>query len=315
MGKGIAKFGFKSGILPKIRPILKTPTMKQKKHILMEENLKQKNSKSGYAENIPHPQGIQRNQPPMKFIEIESQIRKTVPPPKSNSDNMTSNKSTVAQVKSSTASLRREYLASSLRKEEERLIKLQNFLEEKKQIVQERKKNEQTKLLKSSSIENNLTTPTLHDMLSFIPEDDNTNKRKPLPFMRPRTEEEEEILKLKREYNREIIIFKAKKRRLEKLLQLYHVSSNFIVTEEQLLAKIDNVFSQKNAVDRAIKFNLFGNTDLTADSATKTKTRIVNQLLGTMGPNHYVGLPKVINYMNGDSIKDNQKKPDQQQEK
>ena len=85
MGKGAAKYGYKSGILPSTRRILKNPTVNQTGILERVKEAKPKGINGvGYAKGIKHPKGSHRNPPPLKFIDVEEVIYNTVKPKSEN---------------------------------------------------------------------------------------------------------------------------------------------------------------------------------------------------------------------------------------
>ncbi|SMN18423.1 similar to Saccharomyces cerevisiae YOR158W PET123 Mitochondrial ribosomal protein of the small subunit [Maudiozyma saulgeensis] len=282
MGKGIAKYGFKSGVLPVTRNILKNPTIRQTTLInRAKEPLPKGENGIGYAEGIQHPLKSRRDPKPATFIDIEEVISKSVPAPQS----LKSSGSEIQETKMKRAQLRRQYLANALRKEEEYLLKKEELVAKKK-IIEAKEREEEMKkinLTKSSD----LTIPSLEHIINQ-------------PLMRPRTSEEIELMKLKRNYNREFIEFKAKERKLEKLLELYYEADQYIVTEEQLLKNIDAIFDET-------RFATNTNTFLELKNNTKKNNlerKIGDELFGTINTIH-PGLPMVKDFLNGEAIKFN----------
>lgn len=268
MGKNIAKHGFKSGVLPTTRRILKKPTTKQYDLV---EKAKQPAPKgfngTGYAKGIVAPKGVRREQPKMEFINVDKLIAKTVPAP----NKPKTIKSEKQAQRAAMAELRRTYLSEALRKEEEKLLYKSKLLKEReesvqKQQVEERKRHNQAKA-------SDLTVPTLENILKE-------------PLMRDRTPEEKELLDMKRKYNRELLEFQTKERKLEKLIELYHVSDQFIVTEEQLLQKVEEVFEENRLRESSILSEMN-----TSKEASRIETVLADNLFGTVGGGKYVGLP------------------------
>ncbi|EDO14862.1 hypothetical protein Kpol_363p2 [Vanderwaltozyma polyspora DSM 70294] len=277
MGKNIAKYGYKSGVLPVTRNILKKPTVNQTT-LVEKANAPKKLGVNGvgYAEGVQHPRGSTRVQRPMEFIHVEKLIKKTVSKPKVEHDVSTPQR----LAKHEKSELRRRYLAESFRKEEQRLISLEKLVKAKELALKEEHIRELKELEKSKT--SDLTIPSLNRILNE-------------PMMRERTEEEKEILAMKREYNNNLMEFKAKERRLQNLINLYHISNNFIVTEEKLLKEIEIAFSYEGS-DRL-------RNSLGADF---NKVRIRNEnsigdsLFGSVGGGSHVGLDTVKDYLSGE---------------
>ena len=284
MGKGIAKHGFKSGILPVVRNILKNPTIKQTTLVQKaKEPLPKGENGIGYAEGIQHPLKSLRVPKPSKFIDIESVISKSIPEPQSLN---LKNGSVVQEIKNKKAELRRKYLADSLRNEENYVLQKEILMKRREEILAKEREVEMQKInLEKSS---DLTIPTLEHIIKQ-------------PLMRARTTEETELMKLKRNYNRKLIEFKAKEKNLEKLLELYYEADQYIVTEEQLLKNIDSIFDET-------RFSTNANSFLELKNNTKKNNleqQIGDELFGTVKTIH-PGLPLVKDFLSGEAIKFNQ---------
>ncbi|AMD22513.1 HHL257Wp [Eremothecium sinecaudum] len=228
MGKGAAKFGNISGLLPARRAILKNPTTKQISKVKEANTPLPKGFKGlGYAENVAHPSGSSREPPKPKFIDVEQMIKQTVPLPKT----VKTPKTPQQEMKMRQAELRRVYLAQALRGEERRLLKQEELLAMKQKLMKEKQQEKLDELAKSRS--SDLTVPTLENLINQ-------------PIMRTRTPEEEEILALKRKHNTELFQFKIKQKRMADLVALYNVADEFIVSEKKLVQHIEKVFDNFN---------------------------------------------------------------------
>lgn len=273
----------KSGTLPVPRQVLKKPTTAQQ-YIL--DELRKPKPKGvngvGYAAGVSHPKGSHRSPPRVEFVDVESLIENTVKKP---SDATTQRAQLSAQMKDKLkrAELRREYLAGSFRKEEERLVQMHSLIEKREKLVAEQREREIKELSKPRS--SDLTIPSLSGMV-------NGN------MMRDRTPEEKQLLEMKRKYNRETQELRSKENKLRKLLDLYHASSDFIVTEEQLLATIENVFSTSAA---ASAFETIKSLPETVISRRNDSTS-QDLFFGTssQGDNFEVGLPMVQDFITGE---------------
>lgn len=279
MGKGIAKYGFKSGVLPVTRSILKHPTTRQTRLVeKAKEELPKGSDGLGYAEGIKHPINSSRVQLPIKFLDVEELISKSVAAPQSIKTN-----SEIQLTKLKKAELRRKYLSESLRNEENKLLSKEKLMLKRSEILAKEREEEmkQLNLHKSSD----LTIPSLEHIIKQ-------------PLLRKRTADETKLMKMKRSYNRELIEFKAKERKLEKLLDLYYEVDQYIVTEEQLLKNIDSIFDQS-------KFSTNTNTILALKNNTKKNNleqKIGDTLFGTVKTVH-PGLPVINEYLSGESVK------------
>lgn len=217
MVKRIAKYGFKSGILPKTRQIL--PKMKTSWEIEEE-----KKTNVGFVDPKMAPKGSHPNPPPRHFPTAEEKIANSAKEP-SNSNKKT--RTVQQEARALSAAMRRRYLTDSLRTQEvidrKRLERREQKFEEARQKRLEVQEHQVSKATQ-------LTLPTIE---SFLNE----------PFVQRRTLEEQTELQLKREANRNITSIKATENKLNRVLELYQKSDEFIVTEEELNAKIDSVFA------------------------------------------------------------------------
>lgn len=277
MGNGAAKYGFKSGILPNARTILKNPTVKQTTLLDKLKAPKPKGTEGvGYAKNIAHPRGSHRSSPRVEFVDVENLIAKTVPEPQ----NTTVPKTAQQEAKQQKAEMRRSYLSEAFRNEESRILRQEKLLHEKQAAQAEERQKELQALNETRS--SDLTIPTIDKMLQG-------------PLMRQRSPEEREILKLKRKHNRDVLQLRAKERKLENLLKLYHVTSEFIVSEAQLVKKIDEVFANESSEALRTKLSV---------GASRPKSRnekdIGDALFGSLGGGDFVGLPTVKDYVSGE---------------
>lgn len=274
MGKGAAKYGFKSGVLPRVRSILKNPTINQEKILAKAKEPKPKGIEGiGYAQGVEHPKGSHRESEPVKFIDVEELIHNSSPTP----SGIKSIVSPQQEKKSRKAELRRKFLSDAFRNEEKRLIQLEKLMQQKQETLSQ-EKHKEVALLNQSRL-SDLTIPTLENIVKE-------------PLMRQRTAEEHEILDMKRKYNREMIEYKAKEKKLEKLLQLYHVSDEFIVTEEQLLKRIDEAFSNEGSDVLRTRLSL-GTSRIKA----RNESSLGDALFGTIGGGEHVGLPSVKEFL------------------
>lgn len=272
MGKGVAKYGFKSGILPTARSILKHPTIKQTSLLDKANAPKPKGVNGlGYAEGIKHPIDSKRVQDPIKFIDVEEVIAKTVPEPISRE----MKDLTPQQMRRfKRAELRRDYLSQAFRHEEERLLKREEKLKEREELIaKERVKKLEAINRKKQS---DLTIPSLDHLVRQ-------------PLMRQRTKEENELLAMKRKYNREMIEFKAKERKLERLIDLYYITDELIVNEEQLMKKLDKIFVTHN--------NIYMSSDIQRKDVIENK--IGDALFGSV--NEHLGLPALKDFISGEA--------------
>lgn len=250
MGKGIAKYGYKSGILPVTRSILKKPTTKQLDLIAKSKAAQPKGARGeGYADGVQHPPKSSRVPPAPEFIDVETLIKNTVP---RSHKNLQIN--TVEQrQKLERAQLRQRYLEEAFRNEENRILRRDELIQRRKEI--EKLEHERELKLINQKKSSDLTVPSLEHIINQ-------------PLMRQRTEEEKKLLDMKRKYNRDLVEFKSRENKIRKLLELYYVADEFIVTEEQLMKKLDNLIpirklpiseeTRKNNIENKLGDELFG---------------------------------------------------------
>ncbi|SCU88769.1 LANO_0D03026g1_1 [Lachancea nothofagi CBS 11611] len=277
MGKGVAKYGFQSGILPTARSILKNPTVKQTDVLEKLKAPKPKGAEGvGYAGNIAHPRGSHRLPPKVEFVDVEELVTNTVPEPQ----HTRAPKTTQQAIKLHKAQVRRSYLSESFRKEEERVLRQAQLLKEKEAQLHQERQQELAALNETRS--SDLTIPTMENLLRG-------------PLMRQRTPEEKEILQMKRKQNRDIIQLKSKERKLENLLKLHHVTDEFIVSESQLTKKIDEVFANESSEALRTKLSVG-----TARPRSRNEKEIGDALFGSLGGGSFVGLPTIKEYVSGE---------------
>lgn len=221
MGKGALKYGGKSGLLPKPRQIFKQPY----KH-----EVYKKPTDSGYAEGILHPKNITRDYILPKVSTPIQLLNKTANEPKKKYQKEEISKMPISQqFKIKNAEMRRKYLKESYETEVKRLERIEKFKEELK--IEEEKIAIEKGQHKQSKAEI-FTSPTIENYLEG-------------PLVRSRTEEENEILKLKRESNRLQTKLNVDNERASNLLELYNASIDFAITEEKLEKMVDSAFDSK----------------------------------------------------------------------
>lgn len=221
MGKGAMKFGGKSGLLPKPKQIFKQPYKHQ---------VYNKPADSGYAEGILHPKNITRDYLIPKVITPEQLLNKSAhEPSKKYSEEEIAKMPVNQQFKLKNAEMRRKYLKESYENEVQRLQRVEKFQAELK-IQQDKVAEESAKHTQSKA--EFFTSPTLESYLNGS-------------LVRPRTEEENEALKIKRESNRLQTNLNVDIQRSNSLFELYNASINFAITEEKLEKMVDNAFDSK----------------------------------------------------------------------
>ncbi|AEY94770.1 FAAR117Cp [Eremothecium gossypii FDAG1] len=277
MGKGIAKFGFKSGILPKPRPILKHPTVNMTAKVQEALAPKPKGpSGVGYADNIAHPAGSRREPEPVKFIDVEQMIKATVPEPQQARQPASEQQA----AKNRIAAMRREYLSDAFRAEERRLLRQEELLRQRQQLLEEESQRQLAEATRERA--SDLTIPTLEELVNE-------------PLMRQRTPEEQKLVDMKRKHNREVLALRIQERRMAQLVSLYHAAEEYIVTEPQLLRHIDEVFSSENA-------HTLKNRPLVSASGRENENEraVLDTLFGTVAAGRFDGLPAVRDFLAGE---------------
>jgi hypothetical protein len=218
MPKGIMRATGKSGLLPKPKAIFKQPY----KH-----EVYQKPVDTGYAEDILHPKNITRDYIIPKVSTPEELLLKSAKEPaKKYSPEEISKLPVAQQFKIKNAEMRRQYLKESYEKEVKRLERVDYYAEqarlEEAKIAEEKAKHTQSQA-------ELYTAPTIESYLEG-------------PLVRPRTEEEKEALKLKREANRLQTKLNIDTERASKLFELYNAASKYAITEDKLQQMVDSAF-------------------------------------------------------------------------
>lgn len=269
MGKAVAKYGYKSGILPVTRNILKKPTTMQLDLIAKSKAPKPKGSQGeGYADGVQHPVGSRRSPPKVEFIDVKHLIEKTVPKTTKEIQIHTAKQ----RDRLERAQLRQRYLTEAFQNEESRILKRDELIKKKKEI--EKLEHERELKLINQKKSSDLTIPSLEHIINQ-------------PIMRQRTPEEKKLLDMKRKYNRDLVEYKAKETKLRKLLELYYVSDEFIVTEEQLMKKLDNLIPLR-------KLSMSEET-----RKTNIENKLGDELFGSI--NGKPGLPVIKEYLSNEA--------------
>ncbi|KAI0460976.1 hypothetical protein LJB42_001305 [Komagataella kurtzmanii] len=273
MGKNVIKHGGKSGILPPAREIFKQPI----KPIAIK-----KNPNTGYAPNIPHPRGSTREAIVPKVVTIEEKISKTAPEPKKiYSSEELSKLSADQQWKIKNSKLRRDYLKESYYQEEKNLEH-----KEKIQHLKESKAKEEAAAASYYEVSEafRLTLPSMEQFLEG-------------PIVRQRTKEEKRLLKLKREHNRLQRELAIKEQKASDLLRLCSSAKNFIVTEEELERRVEELYrTGPKAYFNGSNMNSF--EDQQAQDIEKT---VQEKLFGTV--NEGPGISTIEDILSGETEK------------
>lgn len=250
MGKGVLKYGGKSGILPKVRPVFKRNPIRAKTAYEIE---KEAHLEHGFAEGVPLPKKtgfeFHRIQPEKKVISVEERIKLNIE--SKAPQNVDELKLTQDQIwKLKRDEIRRDYLKQAYLTEASRLKKIDEIVAQ-----QEEKKKHQTELddyEESDAVK--LTLPTVDSYLKG-------------PIMRNRTKEEQQLVEQQRLLNRRVRELEVEEKRADDLLDLYHAAANFITTEEELEAAITEAFE--------VNFSKFDSSQ-----------NIIEQRLASAGPGY-----------------------------
>lgn len=226
MGKGALKFGGKSGILPRVRPVFKRHPIRpltplEKEHF---DALDQ-----GYAEGVPVPTHrgqpvAERNPQPQRVVLVSERIEKTI---ESRRKMDSESQSSLQNDKwaHSRNEIRRDYLKQAYLNEAERLAQV-DARKEERALMDRAALSEKIYVELEAS---RLTIPTLDSYLSG-------------PIMRQRTQEEQAAVDELRTRNRLEAEYDVKQRKAQNLLELYHAAQNFITTESELERAIEEAF-------------------------------------------------------------------------
>ncbi|CUM63466.1 uncharacterized protein PRCAT00001041001 [Priceomyces carsonii] len=226
MSKRALKYGGKSGILPRVRPVFKRNPIRPKTN---DEIAEESKIEQGYAEGIPLPKKrgfkFQRQPVPHPVVTVEERIKRNI----EDRSPAIVNESELSHDelwKLKRDEIRRVHLKDAYITEAKRLQRIEELKAEKEAKEKEAKKDifshEETEATR-------LTLPTIDSYLSG-------------PIMRQRTEEEKEILEEKRILNREVKRLEVKEKKANEILELYHAASKFITTEEELDHAIKEAF-------------------------------------------------------------------------
>lgn len=226
MGKRTLKFGGKSGVLPKVRPVFKRYPIRPK---TQDELADESKEEQGYADGVPLPtrQGFTFHRKPIEkpVITVEERIKNNIDARKP--QNVDESKLSSEELwKLKRDDIRREHLREAYLIEAKRLERidgLKKIKAEKEQAL----KASQTTFEETEATK--LTLPTIDSYLQG-------------PIMRQRTEEEQAIVNEQRILNRKTKDLEIQERKTTQLLELYHAAANFITTEDELEQAIKDAF-------------------------------------------------------------------------
>lgn len=219
MVKPIARYGFKSGVLPKPRQIveaLKTPAeLKQ----AAKENV-------GFVDPELVPRGVAAHVPLKDRVPASYTIANSA---KAQGENPQKKR---AEWKSLNASIRRKYLTDSLLTQEAEEVRIMQRREKTLEVERHAQLELQKQATRSKAT--TLTLPTIQSFLS--------SKNQ---LVMPRTRQEKELLHAKRKANRKALELQSLETKASNLLEVYQSAGSFIVNEQQLEAAIQQAFSPK----------------------------------------------------------------------
>ncbi|KAG7191869.1 uncharacterized protein KQ657_002658 [Scheffersomyces spartinae] len=222
---GTIRFGGKSGLLPKVRPVFKHHPVKPKTHF---ELAQEKNLEQGYADNVPLPEKkgftFYRKPKDLPVMSVEERIKKYIDskvPQDIDESKLSENE--IWQLKRD--EIRREHLREAYLKEFKRLEKIDKL----KELVAHKENERVSEIAHEESEAYKLTLPTVS---SFI------NGR----MMQERSPEQQALVDEQRILNRKSKQLEVAEKRATELLELYHSANGFITTEEELEQAIKEAF-------------------------------------------------------------------------
>lgn len=220
MVKPIARYGFKSGVLPKPRQIVDPYKTAAEIKQAARENV-------GFVDPELVPKGVAAHIPLKDRVPASVKIANSA-------KERTENQKKRAEWRLLNASIRRKYLSDSLltqEVEEQKIMRTRERVLEKERLAQEELAKQATR-----SEATTLTLPTIESFLS--------SKNQ---LVIPRTKEESELLRAKRKANRKAHELKNLETKASELLEVYQSSGSYIVNEHQLESAIQQAFSPKVA--------------------------------------------------------------------
>lgn len=280
--KGIAKYGFKSGVLPKPRQIV--PRIKP-----AFEQAEDAKIRTGFSDPKMVPKGSSAVSSGRKELSASEKIALSAKPPKVQKEAKTAHQ----EWRQKSADIRRRYLTDALETEE---------VLETKRAAGRQKAHEAAAELRERMLQTGeseaikLTMPTIESSLLSG------------SMVRPRTEEEKNTLALKREANRKAVLANQMKLRSAQLLELYQSTRSYIITPEELDLAVDQQFSHSSNQSSTARFNslelkkrlMYEN--IRSEAFSEAREDLANTLLGTTS-NHEPGLTEVRDALEGTSHK------------
>lgn len=218
MVKRIARYGFKSGILPKPRQIVESFKTPAEIEHAEKENI-------GFRDPELVPKGVEAKVALKERVPASYHIEHSAKKAKENKSG--------ADWKKLNAEIRKKYLTQSLltQEAEEKAIMEQRGRQLEKDRQARIQRLERTKISEATR----LTLPTIQSFL--------TNQ----PLVARRTPEEIALLKAKREANRKAVKLDHLTKKSNEVLELYQSSANFITTEAKLKSAIEACFNNSGS--------------------------------------------------------------------
>lgn len=255
LSKRTIKYGGKSGILPKVRPIFKKNPIKSKS----EHELQQENVEQGYAEGIPLPvrKGFKFHRKPVErpVVTVAERIHKQIELRPVDMSKLSGDELWAAQ----RDEIRKQHLKDAYLTEEKRLARIEE-LQQRTAEAQHKNKDQLEHYEESEATK--LTLPTFDLYLKG-------------PIMRPRTDDEQALVEEQRLLNRKTQELATMESRATDLLELYHAAGKFITTEEELDSAIREAFEVKvgrfESSERLVEDKLFGYHHLFASGKASEK--------------------------------------------
>lgn len=274
--KGIAKHGFKSGTLPPPRQVVPPVLAEYEKERLARV-------RTGFQDPKMVPRGSTANPPGRLLKTAEQKIEASAKGPRQ----VVEPKSAQAELRLQMANIRRRYNIETL--------KTYAALEDKKAKARQAKhvanlKRREEALRLGDTDATLLTMPTVESSLLAG------------AMVVPRTPEEQEMLRMKREANRKKALHELMKKKYERVLELYQQTKSFIVSLDHLEREVEARFSTPGSMP---SFNFPSNEEVLharkADfELRKVQRELVQTLLGITSTND-PGLGEVRDALDGSS--------------
>lgn len=284
MGKRNLKFGGKSGILPKVRPVFKRNPVRPPTAFELAEEAK---IEQGYAEGVPLPQktGITFHRKPVRpeVITVEERIKRNIEAREpANVDESKLTQDEIWQLKRD--EIRRLHLKEAYLTEARRLERIEELKAAQREAAEVTQKTDQQY---EESQATKLTMPTIESYLKG-------------PLMRERTAEEKALVHEQRLLNRKTRELETSENNATNLLELYHAAAKFITTEEELELAIHDAFEvdvSKFETNQMVIANKLAGYQQAFANIDSSEALVTNQAYGEL--NGQPGLPLVKDTVDG----------------